>query len=565
MTEELEPEAKKDSRRFYEKKRVRIPTLLIVGIVAVVLGIVGVLLSRMVIRGQTRDFSAEEWRAIWADDVKMLRVWNGQLEEAVEYLETIAAETPDDSATVLSPDDANRVRELWGRTYDLCESITRRADFHRDFVLFLKDNRRDDHARGFLLCDAADLVVQDAGLRLADAMGGESRWEVILNEQNDAYGIPDRAFDTMKEDIVSIERTSRQLAARQYWKVLRKTWAVTELSTDDLAYELECTVDELHPRVSSRLRQQGTELLKKQTEDMTKDKAFEAWFPLQKKVANTMGNIRVKRQGVYLISQEQIAQLRTKLEPGDIFISRKHWYASNAGIPGFWPHAMLYVGSPDELAAYFDDPDVIAWCEVQNPGVHSFPELLSHAHLHAWEAYNEGRSLVLHGDGEEEHQGTETEEHFVNRVIESIAEGVSFHPAEQSLSADCLGVLRPRLTKIEKAEALLRAFSHHGKPYDYNFDFTSDAALVCSELVFKAYQPSENFKGLDLKLDSTLGRPMLAPTQIAKQFDLEWNAPNQQLDFVAFLDSRESEGVAVWETMETFRRSWMRPKWSAAQ
>ncbi len=36
------------------------------------------------------------------------------------------------------------------------------------------------------------------------------------------------------------------------------------------------------------------------------------------------------------------------MEPGDIIVARQNWYLSNIGLPGFWPHAELYVGTPEE-------------------------------------------------------------------------------------------------------------------------------------------------------------------------------------------------------------------------
>ena len=46
-------------------------------------------------------------------------------------------------------------------------------------------------------------------------------------------------------------------------------------------------------------------------------------------------------------------------------------------------------------------------------------------------------------------------------------------------------MLRPQLTDGERREAIARAFSHHEKPYVFEFDFFSNDRLVCSELVFE--------------------------------------------------------------------------------
>jgi hypothetical protein len=109
--------------------------------------------------------------------------------------------------------------------------------------------------------------------------------------------------------------------------------------------------------------------------------------------------------------------------------------------------------------------------------------------------------------------------------------------------------------------ALGRAFGYAGRPYDFNFDFRTDTALVCSELVYKAYQPDPGRPGLTWPLAEVLGRPVLAPNAIVAAFDATYGTPAQQLDLVRFLDGDEAAGQAVEATLAAFRQSWRRPKW----
>jgi hypothetical protein len=142
------------------------------------------------------------------------------------------------------------------------------------------------------------------------------------------------------------------------------------------------------------------------------------------------------------------------------------------------------------------------------------------------------------------------------RVLEAISEGVAFTSLEHSAAADALAVLRPRLSLVERAAALVRAFGYAGRPYDFDFDFRTDAALVCTELVYKAYDRALRFPLVEL-----LGRPVLPANELVRRFDAELETPTQQLDLIAFLDGEENAGVAVERPVEEFRRSWRRPKW----
>ena len=136
-----------------------------------------------------------------------------------------------------------------------------------------------------------------------------------------------------------------------------------------------------------------------------------------------------------------------------------------------------------------------------------------------------------------------------------------FTTLEHAAGADHVAALRARLPSVEKAAAILRAFGYAGRPYDFNFDFRTDAALVCSELVYKAYEPGPGRQGLHLPLVDVLGRPVLPPSEIARLFDAEFGTPAAQLDLVQFLDGQEAAGVAVEGDVEAFRQSWGRPKW----
>jgi hypothetical protein len=147
------------------------------------------------------------------------------------------------------------------------------------------------------------------------------------------------------------------------------------------------------------------------------------------------------------------------------------------------------------------------------------------------------------------------------RVIEAMSEGVSLTTLEHCADADSVAVLRPRLPATERAWAVLRAFQYVGRPYDFDFDFATDAALVCTEVIYKAYEPSTGMRGLDLPLVDMLGRKVTPANEIARQFDAQSGTSEAQFEFVAFLDGHEPSGRAADASREEFRRSWRRPKW----
>ena len=227
--------------------------------------------------------------------------------------------------------------------------------------------------------------------------------------------------------------------------------------------------------------------------------------------------IRAPRNNQSLVTPELLERLRPLLQPGDVLIERRNWYLSNAFLPGYWPHAALYVGTPDDLQAMGLDKNRTVAAKL---------------------AEFSGRDAAGHSFA----------------VIEAMSEGVVFTSVEHSIGeADAVAVLRPRLTDAQKRAAIVRAFSHAGKPYDFDFDFFSSDKLVCTEVVYRSYGDE-----LTLPLLDILGRQTLPAIEIVRA----WAEPKDgepEWDFVAFLDGNERTGKCTWAEEEDLKESLTRP------
>ena len=133
-------------------------------------------------------------------------------------------------------------------------------------------------------------------------------------------------------------------------------------------------------------------------------------------------------------------------------------------------------------------------------------------------------------------------------VIEAMSEGVVFTTFEHSVGeADAVAVLRPRLTDAQRREMLMRAFSHYGKPYDFEFDFFSTDRLVCTEVVYRALDGM-----ITLPLTPILGRRALPAVGFVKVYAETRGRDDRPFDLVHFLDAEESRGRAVVASEEVF-------------
>jgi len=271
----------------------------------------------------------------------------------------------------------------------------------------------------------------------------------------------------------------------------------------------------------------------------------EAFFPVQAGISEWMGDTRVGPQRAPLVTPAQLAGLRPRLRPGDILLERREWYLSNVGLPGYWPHAALYIGTAEERRAWLGDALTQEWVRTNGVSNGDIEALLMAQH---GEAYR--RSLQADDGGP-------------FRVIEAMSEGVVFTSFEHSAACDSLAVLRPRVANPVRAQAILRAFAMHGRPYDFDFDFRTDAAIVCTELVCKAYEPGSATRGRSLRfpVSEILGRQVVPANEMVRTFDSEFGLFERQLELIAFLDGNLAVGQAVPADADAFRASWRRPKW----
>ncbi len=458
-------------------------------------------------------------------DLRCLQGWAEGLKSVLDRAETrpsLFAEKPGNWTL----DEDRELRTLWAGALD-----------HLYALEGLKRATHGDPSR-FALSYAAFLAQYAEGLRWIALAQGKKRLEVLLDEPDAGRGIPKGAFADLKFQLLHVSTMVRfSRSDRRFRK---------EGASDPW---LKAYVPEAAGRVRALLKQRGLQDLLANGADIAGDLGFEAWFPAQKAVAEWMGDTKVRRLKRTLITEAQARDLAAALRPGDVLVERRNWYLSNVGLPGFWPHAVLHVGTPDALKETFDaDPGTQAWLA----GLPGRPATLAAALAAlapaAWKAY------AAAGEDGNPH-----------RVLEAVSEGVIFNSIEESCCGDYVGALRPRLKPVDKAQALLEAFRRWGKPYDFNFDFVTDSCLVCSELVYKAYLPAAGKAGLRLPLAEICGRQTLPPNDIIRCYDAEGDSPERQFDFVAFLDGSEQLQTAAPRDAATLRASWRRPKWDLAQ
>jgi len=236
------------------------------------------------------------------------------------------------------------------------------------------------------------------------------------------------------------------------------------------------------------------------------------------------------------ISHRQFRNIRKQMQPCDILFKRVNWQWSNNIIPGFWTHSAIYVGGLHQLNLYFKG---IPMLKGKKPS--------SYIRKHFPRIYRRLLSVS-------------------HPIIEAIPNsGVSINPLRHIARVDYFAAIRPELSKEDQFLSLLKSFEFYKLPYDYMMNFSNKKAMVCSQLVYEAFQPSVVKQGLNFELDTLLGDPFLYPTDIVKKFDEEYGTENEEIDFVIFYNAKESTKKAELGTISEFRKTWKKSRFSLMQ
>jgi hypothetical protein len=452
-------------------------------------------------------------------------------------------------APVLTADQEAAVAGAWDTFVHVGARLDHVRRFYEDYHHFdLSRLERDRHLRSYLLTFAAELALYERTAQLIERVDRNPNVASFLNVPRPQRRIPENSYAYVREELAGLTDLSRVVAGKQYLGWLNAMHAARAEAERDgygwLWHEVEVHLARLGTRRGSELAS-----LTIAADVAPLKKRIKAWsFPVQAEVAEWMGDTRMRRPGRYLIGPQHLEPMEEVLLPGDVLLGRKNWYLSNFGLPGFWPHGLLYVGSPAKLAAAFDDDDGVRdWVRRQTGQDMPFTAFLAMRHPRAW-------ADLLASDGGE----------HPLVVIEAISEGVVLNSWEHA-AGDYLVAMRPKLEPWVRAQALHRAWGYLGRPYDFDFDFATDHALVCTELVWRSYRPLDGGPGLTMAPIKVAGRRALPANEIARLFQTEHGTPGAQLEFVYFLDAREKTQQVLVGDEASFLETPDRPQWDFAQ
>ncbi|MCA9068845.1 MAG: hypothetical protein KDA84_07980, partial [Planctomycetaceae bacterium] len=404
--------------------------------------------------------------------------------------------------------DNNAVRQL------LLSYINYRSALLRMIWKYLNHDElgeEKDQFRAFLLDYTAAMVLCESSMKFVHSFNRSPETIARLNEGEPVWGIPSGMYDTIQKNLAS-ESSIRQLAsAGEYYQRIKPRFSEFDLGEESATGEFHTAIREANGTIEKLGGVRWTQKFNVASKDLERLLST-VRYDTQSAVSTWIGDVKIRepREGVSLIPTEHVERLKTLLKPGDVLIERRNWYVSNAFLPGYWPHAALYVGTVEDLKAMGLENDPY----VQNH-IAKFSKLDLEGHPHV--------------------------------IIEAMSEGVVFSSLEHSIGGgDSAAVLRPQLSDEEKREAIRMAFSHAGKPYDFEFDFDSHDKLVCTEVVYRAY--GANQSELQFPIKQIMGRNTMPAIEMVGKFKEERDSGEPQFELVAFIDGDEHTGESVFLT-----------------
>jgi hypothetical protein len=330
-----------------------------------------------------------------------------------------------------------------------------------------------------LIAYAGALALVDVARFLREHVHHRSVVRAKLNEPEPYFGIPEGTYDLVQKSLTSPVHAWHLYHAAAYVAENREqlqTVAGNESDlvalfeiVDGLQHRMDVSVDRfILARTRSRTRELRT--------GIGRNLLGRALYGLQKCVSRLISDRYVKADHIPGLPAAVEAEIEQQLQPGDVIVVRKEHAFTNYFLPGYWPHAALYIGSLTELRGM---------------------QLDSHENVSP--RWDQLESVDLDRP---------------NRVLEAMKDGVRVRSLACPFKSDAIAILRPQLSREHIAEAIGRGFFHADKPYDFDFDFARSDRMVCTEVVYRSF---EGIGGISFELTRRAGRLTLSAEDLLQK------------------------------------------------
>ncbi len=274
---------------------------------------------------------------------------------------------------------------------------------------------------------------------LIDDIATDKLTQQKLNESSPVHRVPRKQYTKI---FVAFTDPENAFLLLRLMKFLEKSEEVEKLKSDELIGDFVINLPKIEENVDTGKRRYVKRRMRYHKHSFqrrfasSKQKSTFLFLEYSGRFISSIKKRRVKR-----VNEKILERLNEILQPGDVMVTRHEGVATNLFLPGYWPHCALYIGTESErkeLDISFDDK----------------------------------RTIKSSGE---------------KSVLEALKDGVLFRDLKNTLNVDAVAIVRPILDKENIKVALERVSKHEGKGYNFDFDFFRADKLVCTEVIYRAY------------------------------------------------------------------------------
>jgi hypothetical protein len=343
----------------------------------------------------------------------------------------------------------------------------------------------------FLIALAAAAVLVDAARFLREQFHRVPVIRRKLDEPDPVHGIPPRIYDEIQKSLTSPYNAWHLWQATRYYDTHRNALLESAIANglEPLVAIIDRLRDRLRPSVwlylRTRLRVRGRWAMRR----VGRDFLGRALYGVQTAIGCGIAEVFVRPGHLPSLPREIRAELVQLLRPGDVLVVRKEFAATNYFLPGYWPHAALYLGKASDFTT----------CRIADHE-HVQPRIVKVSGVTPL------TGVLMPNDN---HFASDGAEHPC--VLEAMKDGVKIRSVNSPFNSDSVVVLRPKLEVEQIGCALAQAMMHEGKAYDFDFNFCMSHRLVCTEVVYRAF---EGVAGVQFDLKRHVGRFALSAADL---------------------------------------------------
>lgn len=329
-----------------------------------------------------------------------------------------------------------------------------------------------------------------------------------LNEESIPYGIEAHSFNVLYGIAADARNFKQAVTGLELYMGGREELRSNAMLKETIP-DLEQRMEKLPVEIALLHREMpGTARLKMPADSILKV-VRKPFYAIQSGISMFFGHTK-SPTAEKVFSTRAVENIESYLQPGDVLITRSSGYISNLFLPGFWKHAILYAGRESDLTALHSEEPIA----------------------------KKVKEFVRTGSQIGKERGI---------TVEAVGEGVVVSDLPTSLTSNYVVALRPiGLSPAERMDAVRRAHLFLGTPYDFDFDFSTTASIVCTELIYQVYgRLGGNFS---FPVSTIAGRRVVAPnTFVQKGLAVEQGGlPPQAFELVLIARSAGNASGLKW-------------------